>query len=155
MPSIFISYSHEDESFAKLIQRKLIECKTNVFMSGENIYAGEDWEEVIWTNLEECDVFLFIASKISVKGEYPKFEIGGAYYGDKDIIPALIDVSPEELPSIIQKYQALDFRSMTVEEVEDIISDEAKSLRWEEFTSGLKVVSAIFGGLWLLSKQRK
>jgi len=155
MPSIFISYSHEDEDYAKLIKRKLTKCKSDVFLSGENIYAGEDWEDAIWSNLEECEVFLFLASQVSVKAEYPKFEIGGAFYAEKDIIPVLIDISPKELPAILKRFQALDFRDMSVEEVEKAIVSEGQALRLEEIVSGFKVVSAIFGGLWLLKKMNE
>ncbi len=152
MPSVFISYSHEDDDIAKLIKRKLVESKSKVFLSGENIEPGDDWEDTIWNNLEESDTFIFIASKQSVIAEYPKYEIGGAFYDEKDIIPILIDVSPEELPSIVKRFQALDFRNKTVNDIEYLITGQGKAIRRHEFTSGLKLVSAIFGTFWILSK---
>ncbi len=155
MPKIFISYSHKDEKYAKLIQNTLIECNLEVFMSGSNIHPGEDWEDVIWTELEESDLFLFIASKQSVNAEYTRYEIGGAFYGEKDIVSVLIDVSPEELPSIIQRYQAMDFRGKSVEEIEKLISKEGKILRRHEIKSSIGLIGAIFSGLWLLGRTKK
>ncbi len=150
MANIFISYSHQDEEFAKLLETTLTDTGAEVFLSGSRLDGGDIWEEKIWDNLEKADVFLFLASTTSINSDYPKFEIGGAYYDSKEILPVLIDITPEQLPSIVQKYQALDFRNHTPEEIQQKIRKQGDKIFWNEVKSAAKMLLLIFGGAMLL-----
>ncbi len=146
MANIFISYSHHDEEFAKILESTLLDTGADVFLSGSRLEGGDLWEEKIWDNLEEADFFLFLASSHSITSDYPKFELGGAFYGEKEIIPILINIEPNKLPSIIQKYTALDFRNLSPDEVKKKIAQTGNKILWGEIKSAAKFVLMIFGG---------
>ena len=153
MPNIFISYSHKDEKFAEIIESSLLESGAEVFLSGSRLEGGDYWEEEIWDNLKDADFFIFLASKDSISRDYPKFELGGAYYDEKNILPVLIDIAPHQLPSIIKKIQAIDLRGHSPEEIEMVMLEKGKKIYWDEIKSSAILASLIFGGLYLLNKK--
>lgn len=75
MPYIFISYSHQDEEYAKLIQNALEECNLEVFIAGTNIDPSEDWEDTIWTELEALHGFF-----IGIERAFFEFALSSAVY---------------------------------------------------------------------------
>lgn len=153
MANIFISYSHHDEQFARIIESSLQASGAEVFLSGSRLEGGDYWEDEIWDNLREADYFIFLASENSISRDYPKFELGGSYYDEKKILPVLIDIAPHQLPTIIQKIQAIDLRDHSPEEIKQAMLEKGKKIFWNEIKSSALLASVIFGGLYLLNKK--
>lgn len=109
---IFISYSSKDEEFSNKIYENSIQFGLNVFMAKHSISAGETWSNTILDHLRKSKVVIYITSKNSLESKSVQHELGGALFDKKIIIPLLIDIEPEELPSWIAEYQAVNINDI-------------------------------------------
>ena len=56
----------------------------------------------------------------SLKDEWVSAEWGAAWAQDIPILPVLLQSSPQDLPSLLRNYQAIDFHSMV--KISDILN---------------------------------
>jgi hypothetical protein len=121
---IFISYSHRDAEFVKLMVEFLRPAGARVFWDEDNIRLGKKWAVVITTAIRGCRLmYLFWCSHSSTSQEVKK-EYEAAVSLEKDIVPILLDNTP--LPERLKQFQWLDFRDITGRQ-HNVIPDQAGS----------------------------
>ena len=102
---VFISYSRKD--YVTWIKKNVIpgneiskikEALTKVgvtyWFDEEGIYSGQNFVEMIVTNIEDAKIFLFLSTENSNKSPWTCKEIASADEFNKHIIPVRIDSSP-------------------------------------------------------------
>ena len=97
MSNIFVSWSKAKSREFALEIKYLIESldpHSNVFMSEENISAGEKVQEKIIKKIEECDLLLLCFTKENKKSPWLLYEAGFACGLNKTVIPLLFDNDP-------------------------------------------------------------
>ena len=72
---VFVSYAHDDERHLKRLDAILDVLEQHHGLASwrdRRLIAGEEWDEEIRSRLEEMEIFLFIASQISLVRPYIK-----------------------------------------------------------------------------------
>jgi hypothetical protein len=103
---IFISYSSDDSSIANELRDSLISKGFNCFMSEKDIPSASLWEDKIWEAIHLSKKVLLLITPRSKSRPWILLETGAAWALKKDLVPALMFVTPQELIEPIQKYQA-------------------------------------------------
>lgn len=148
MSTAFISYSTKDSRLALGLHSAMTMAGISTFLAEISIEAGKKWSEVIFESLAKSDWVFFLASKNSISSPAVQQELGASLSHNKQIIPLLIDITPEELPQGVDKHQAIDIRS-SPEKLHAVISEIAKKIKVDEFWAGV-IVGAILVGLMVL-----
>jgi hypothetical protein len=114
MSRIFISYVHEDEEVARMLQWLIFDCTgISPFLSNDrwHVMAGEVWLNKITAALEEADVVVLMLSQRSVGRPWVNFEAGAAWLAKKPIIPCCYgNLSKDHLPHPYSAIQAVNLR---------------------------------------------
>jgi hypothetical protein len=98
MPDVFISYSTKDETLARKLKFALDSLGVKTFLASMSLPAGGKWKEDILKNLRETKWVFFLATKHSCESKAVMHEIGGSLVLEKELIPLMWGISPEELP---------------------------------------------------------
>jgi hypothetical protein len=90
MPRIFISYSRNDETFARQLATSLSDMGADIWIDIEDIPAGMKWSSAIQQGLDSGDLLIVIISPDSMGSHNVEDE--WQYYLDngKPVIPVLI-----------------------------------------------------------------
>ena len=94
MKKIFISWSKEKSGeFAKITKHTIEDLvpDADVFMSEEDIHAGEHVQEKIINNIEQCDMLILCFTAENKKSPWLLYEAGYASGLHKKVIPFLFD----------------------------------------------------------------
>ena len=97
MSNIFISWSKAKSRDFAIETKKLLESldpHANVFMSEENISAGEKVQEKIIKKITECNILLLCFTRENKKSPWLLYEAGFACGLNKIVIPFLFDSDP-------------------------------------------------------------
>lgn len=97
MSNIFISWSKSKSRDFAIEVKNLLESLNphlNVFMSEENISAGERVQEKIIQKIIECDILLLCFTRENKKSPWLLYEAGFASGLNKIVIPILFDNDP-------------------------------------------------------------
>lgn len=129
MPDIFISHSTEDAVFAERAHRFMEDQGVSVFRAPFSIAPGQNWTAEIKQNLKSAGMVLFLASRTACNSPFVQQELGGAFFGDKRIVPVVWEIAPEQLPGWISQSQAIDIRNKTVEEIGAAFSAIAQKIK--------------------------
>ncbi len=148
MAKAFISYSVKDESLAKNLHAMTSMAGIDTFLAGISIEPGSNWTDVIFKHLDEAKWVFFLATKSSVESAAVQQELGASLIQEKNIIPVLIDITPEELPGWVGNHQAIDIKSAP-ELLHQKIADIAEKIKVDKFWVGV-IVGAIIVGLGVL-----
>jgi hypothetical protein len=117
MARLFVSFVHEDEKLASIVQELLqteLNLRDEVFLSSDksHIYAGDIWLQKIKEALSAAKVVILMLSKRSVARPWVNFEAGAAWLADKTIIPVCYgNLSKDALPHPYSGIQALSLLS--------------------------------------------
>ena|SRR5438270_11573215 len=92
MPSVFMSFIHEEELTATAVRSFLKEIfldSIDTFQSSDQsaIYAGEDWMARIFTELKGAKILFSMLSPVSVIRPWINFEAGAAWMREGKVIP--------------------------------------------------------------------
>lgn len=106
---IFFSYSIKDKGQIVELKRDLEKLGFECFLAHEDINPSYEWQEEIYRNLLECNIFIPYISKNFKESDWTDQECGIAYTHSKLIIPLQV----EELTpyGFINKFQGLKFNS--------------------------------------------
>lgn len=92
MSEIFVSYSRKDKDVVfPFVERINKELNLNCWIDLKGIKSGEEFEDVIIENIDNCQVVLFMLSDASLKSKFTKREVYYAEDEGKRIVPVLID----------------------------------------------------------------
>lgn len=84
---VFISYSRENEAFARRIVNAIYSAgRAGIWIDWEDIPHGADWMESIYAGIDSADNFLFILSPDSVRSDVCRDEVAYAVESGKRII---------------------------------------------------------------------
>lgn len=99
----FISYSHRDEKFAEIIQKRLIQFGQRVWIDWERVLVASDWISEVQRGIETADVFIFVVSQYSLRSTHCNMEINYAMAHKKLIFPVFLHKQLEirlDLPAV-------------------------------------------------------
>jgi len=93
---IFLSYSRADLAHAEQIEANLKQAGHKVFFDKHSIKIAEDFNRVIWTEIQKADLFIYLISENSVrKGSYALTELTLAEKKwpnpERRVLPVLIE----------------------------------------------------------------
>jgi internalin A len=108
---VFISYSHQDKSFAKKLAAKLENQGMKVWWDFDSLKGGQDWQKEIERGIKQCDFFLVALTPNAVASEWVGNEITYASQAQKTIIPLLLMKC--DIPIGLIKKQWIHFENQT------------------------------------------
>uniref|UniRef100_I2Q6G7 TIR domain-containing protein n=1 Tax=Desulfovibrio sp. U5L TaxID=596152 RepID=I2Q6G7_9BACT len=126
---VFISYSHEDKKYAKLIATKLKESGHDVFFDTWSLQAGDNLIEKVNKSLKETDALIVIVSKNSLRSKWVMHEFSAIALGDLSnrqsrVIPVLIDGS--SVPQYLARYVYIDLTADLDDGIQRIVNALSK-----------------------------
>ena len=149
MPDVFISYSNMDETLAKKFKFTLDSLGFKTFLASTSLSAGRKWKEDILQNLRDSKYVFFIATKHSCESQAVMHEIGGSLVLEKELIPLMWGISPEELPDWVKDRQAIDLQDPNNPKVKELIENVAQKVKADRFVGTL--ILCALGVLFLYS----
>lgn len=104
-PSVFLSYTHSDKTFARKLAQDLSNHGIKVWMDEGEIQPGDSLVETISSAIDKMDFFAIILSPESVNSDWVKRELNIAIYREISnreiqVIPILIEDC--EIPTILR-----------------------------------------------------
>ena len=150
MPDVFISFSIKDKQFADFLYKHLVAEGLEVFQASLSLKAGQKWGEEILQNLKDSKCVLFLASKAACKSANVLLEVGASVYSEKDLIPVVWDMPPENLPSLINQYQAINIAGASFDQIKQKFSEIAGEIRLDR-SKGLLLVAVLIAGILYVS----
>ena len=109
---VFISYSSRDRWVARRISDDLAAREIETFLDEKDIETGDSIDDTIQSNLDECDELLMLLSPEALQSHWVMLEVGGAKALRKRLIPVLLHVGVNELPSPLNKGLARDLNDI-------------------------------------------
>lgn len=111
MPRLFISYSRNDEAFARRLATSLSEMGGDIWIDIKDIPVGMKWSSAIQQGLDICDAMIVILTPASASSQNVEDE--WQYYRDrgKPIVPVL--VAPAQLHYQLSRLQYINFYSQS------------------------------------------
>lgn len=152
MPDIFISYSVEDEKLARFVKGHCENQNLDVFLASISLDKGKLWTPQIKSALQTSKWVFLLASKSALASPNVQMEIGGAVFSEKNLVPIMWDVGPEDLPRWISDYQGVLLKGATMENINLQMSQLAAKVKSEK-DKGTLVVGAVFLGLLYLASK--
>jgi len=108
---MFISYSHQDKSFARKLAGELESAGMKVWWDFDSLKGGQDWQKEIENAIKQCDFFLVTLTPDAITSEWVGNEITYANQAQKTIIP--LHLKECEIPIGLIKKQYIDFEKQT------------------------------------------
>lgn len=113
MTKVFISYSHEDQHFARKVADKLIQDGYDVWLDQKEILVGDSVAQKIMSGIKECDYFMVVISENSVNSKWVQKELEVALSNELNvekpkILPIKVDNT--DVPEFLKDKLYADFR---------------------------------------------
>ncbi|HLL75501.1 MAG TPA: TIR domain-containing protein [Pyrinomonadaceae bacterium] len=109
---VFISHSSRDKWAARRISDDLNRLGVETFLDEKDIETGETIDDTISIHLKECDECLLLLSPSSLNSHWVLIEIGGAKALGKRLVPILLHIGVNDMPSPISKHLARDINEI-------------------------------------------
>ena len=109
---VFISHSSRDKWAARRISDDINRLGVETFLDEKDIETGEAIDETISVHLKECDECLLLLSPSSLNSHWVLIEIGGAKALGKRLVPILLHIGVNDMPSPIAKHLARDINEI-------------------------------------------
>ncbi len=103
--TVFVSYARKDSDRIRRAVALLEAGGAQVFRDIDDIDFGDDWEEVITRQLQECERVMVFWSANAKESEWVNKEYTIALAQQKRMVPVLLDDTP--LPPELSRYHAL------------------------------------------------
>lgn len=152
MADVFISYHHTDEVLAKRVYQYLIREGVNPFLACVSVHPGKIWEPSIRYELKGSPWVVLLASRAACGSPIVMQEMGGAWVENKQILPVIWEMAPEEIPGFLKKYQVLDLRHGTVQDLELAVSKLASQIKADKGTGLLLLGGLLAAALFAMSQ---
>lgn len=151
MPDAFISYSSKDEGLARVIHQELTTHGVTAFLASVSIPAGAMWPEVILAELRASTWVIVLASKAACQSSYVNQELGGAFFAAKTVVPIVWDVMPADLPGWLSRFQAIDLRNRTIDDLREEVIALANAVNQSK-GKAILVFGAVLFGIWAIDR---
>jgi hypothetical protein len=135
MSSIFLCHASEDKAIVEPIQLALASAGCEVFYDEQSLPPGGDYQARIRAAVNNCDLFVFIASSASiVAGKFTLTELKFARERWPSpinrVLPVVIDeLKPRDLPNYLQAATVLTVSGSAAAEVRDAVESMLRGLR--------------------------
>ncbi len=110
---VFISHAHEDAEFAHRLADDLQRNGWRAWIVPDSIRPGEKWVEAINRGLEECGIFILVASPSAVQSRWVKAETNAAieleHRGELRFVP--VEAAECRMPMVWSAYLSISFTS--------------------------------------------
>jgi len=103
---VFISYGHLDAHIANELRTALVDKKLTCFMAEKDLQIAAEWQGQIKDALRGSRTILVLLTPRSFDRPWVLLETGAAWALGIPLIPALIQLSPDQLIDPIRRYQA-------------------------------------------------
>lgn len=106
---IFVSYSRVDRAFMDQVVEKLSQVfgEQDLWFD-KKLTGGKDWWKEILTQINQCDIFIYLLTRESIESEYCTAEFSEALRLKKTIIPIQVRQIPIRIPERISRLQIVD-----------------------------------------------
>jgi hypothetical protein len=111
---VFITHSSLDTGIASLLADKVSECGAECFLDVDQIAAGDNFNEIIRTNLLRAKELVVLMTPWASRSSYVWSEVGAAWVRDIRIVVILQGISLNDLralpgfPSYLQELHFID-----------------------------------------------
>lgn len=153
MPDCFISFSTVDGQVAEFVRRELIAQGASVFLAPVSIQPGDHWSDELTQQLKASDWVIVLASQAAVKSAWVNQEVGGAHLASKKIVPIVWDMAPTELKGWLSKYQAIDLRGGTFDQLAQQVGSIAARIKADK-AKGLLILGALTFAVIVMSSNK-
>jgi len=106
LPSVFLSYSHNNTDFVRKLAADLRRQRVTVWLD-ERLRVGKDWQHQLALAIEASAAFALVLSPDSLSSEWVQWEIVKARALNKPIFPLLHQVC-EDTPEDLSRLQRID-----------------------------------------------
>jgi hypothetical protein len=109
--SIFVSYSRKDADLPEfqLLLSDLSLMRRQIWLD-ERLTGGQTWWDEILKQIRDCDLFLLVLSKKSLKSEACRRELAYAVSLQRPILPVrLVDLSNWQLPELVARAEVVNY----------------------------------------------
>lgn len=115
MVTVFLSYSHDDQTFARRLAADLGAKGIKVWVDSKDVQVGDPFPGSIYDAIREVDFMIAVISRASIGSKWVQEELNAATVrnvqgGGAFILPALIE-PVEQLPSNLEHRRYADFRT--------------------------------------------
>jgi internalin A len=108
---VFISYSHQNKSFAKKLAGELESQGMKVWWDFDSLKGGDNWQKEIERAIKQCDFFLIALTPDAVTSKWVGNETAYASNAQKTIIP--LHLKKCDIPIGLINIQYIDFEKQT------------------------------------------
>jgi hypothetical protein len=149
---IFISYSTRDDRIAEAVCQALEQSGIPCWIASRDIPPGTDWDELILSGIEECQMVLLLLSSQSNKSEHVKRELLFAVDCHKDIVSLRTEeVAPSrKLRYALGAHQWVDgFPPPLAQHLKKLASDlQLRLIKLKSKSPEVRVLSPSAGEVW-------
>lgn len=155
---IFLSYSRSDSSTAEAIEATLKQAGHLVFFDRQSIKAAEDFNRIIWQEIQKADLFVYLVSPNSCQpGSYALTELGFAEKKwpnpERRVLPVIIDTTDlSAVPVYASICHILNPQGNVAAEVRSTVNALNKRHRWVRAGRAVAFIAVLaiigLGGLW-------
>jgi len=90
-PTVFVSYSHDDDDFVERLISDLNRMGHAVWVDTSSIKGGDDWLRAIAEGIVNSYAFIIVATKSSLASKWVRDEVTWAKQQEKLIVPVLVE----------------------------------------------------------------
>lgn len=108
---VFLSHSSRDAALAREMGRALERKGLQCFMAERDIAAGGLWKEEIRTALQMSRVVVVLITPSALKSGWVISEVAASWALGKPMIPALVNVSIQDLPEVVTEFKCRPFET--------------------------------------------
>lgn len=109
--TIFISFSHINMEYAKVIVDKLKKINVQPYKYDERIKFGDNIADNVKENLNNCSEMCLILTPESIDSQWVAAEYGAMWAMGKTVIPILIGLTKAQLPDIFSQKHCIIFKT--------------------------------------------
>lgn len=110
----FVSHSHEDKNFVRQLVDDLKHEGLDIFFDEYELYPGDSIVQKISQAISECDYFIVVLSRASVKSKWVMAELDAALmeqYSNEGVLVVPVLKEESEVPVLLRSRVWADFRS--------------------------------------------
>lgn len=104
--NVFLSYAADDSGLATELHDELKKKRISCFMAEKDVAVATEWQDAIRDALRSASRILLLLTPRSLDRPWVLMETGAAWALDIPIVPALVHVTPDQLPDPVRRYQA-------------------------------------------------
>lgn len=103
---VFLSYAEQDRELAEELKTEFARTGVSCFMAAKDLTVAIEWQDAIRDALLASAKIMLLLTPRSINRPWVLLEAGAAWALKKPIVPALVQVAPDDLVDPIRKFQA-------------------------------------------------